>query len=509
MQVNEEQGNTDNSDLDNTVFDAIKSINSNKLINECDRFLELLNTQYNKCDADSREVHFIGTVDELDEDELAKVLPFTNYTSGSLVGERVILFRSPLFVSVIRTSKIPNDRKMGDAIRLISHAGIDKKVSGNPKSFQFTGEQPYSSFEVYSVIFGFILPKSINFRFAIYLNFKELFEDRELLESLADSRERLKKTAFEYKKIAENSVRITSEGVKARANEYNEIKASISIQLDERARLADSLNENMVIRDRLEREIATANSKLSTIEQKLKNSQETTDNFNRDLIEIKSELDISKDELKGITSKIEVEQANLEKRQAMVRKTQSEMDSYSLDMNGFSKASRMHIWFCYAVMAALLSTLTNIFFMIYSNANDLIKFIDSTSNETSTFSYAVNKTSVLDILLSRLPAITATTLIIATLSTLLFFLVKHIIALHTDKMNMLKASILTEQVTYSLDCDGMKDSDIKELKRKSKIELLVKIFGLNGASSSSSDAIDSNKQIDLIAKVVETLKLKS
>ncbi|MCS6233519.1 hypothetical protein G3488_22155 [Shewanella baltica] len=82
-------------------------------------------------------------------------------------------------------------------------------------------------------------------------------------------------------------------------------------------------------------------------------------------------------------------------------------------------------------------------------------------------------------------------------------------ALHTDKMNMLKASILTEQVTYSLDCDGMKDSDIKELKRKSKIELLVKIFGLNGASGLSSDAIDSNKQIDLIAKVVETLKSKS
>ncbi|MCS6230641.1 hypothetical protein G3488_07235 [Shewanella baltica] len=181
----------------------------------------------------------------------------------------------------------------------------------------------------------------------------------------------------------------------------------------------------------MEREVATANSKLATIEKKLKNSQETTDNYNRDLAEIKNELDISKDELKGISYKIEIEQANLEKRQAMVRKTQSEMDSYSLDMNGFSKASRMHIWFCYAVMAALLSTLTNIFFMIYSNANDLIKFIDSTANKTSTLGDVANKASVLELLLSRLPAITATTLIVATLSTLLFFLVKHIVALHT------------------------------------------------------------------------------
>jgi hypothetical protein len=80
-------------------------------------------------------------------------------------------------------------------------------------------------------------------------------------------------------------------------------------------------------------------------------------------------------------------------------------------MNGFSKASRMHLWICYGVMAALLSTLANIFFTIYSNANGLMKHVDSSAG----------KVSVLDVLLSRLPSITATTLIFVTLSTLLFF----------------------------------------------------------------------------------------
>jgi hypothetical protein len=76
-------------------------------------------------------------------------------------------------------------------------------------------------------------------------------------------------------------------------------------------------------------------------------------------------------------------------------------------------------------------------------------------------------------------------------------------------MNMLKASILTEQVTYSLDCEDMTEAEIKELKRKSKIELLVKIFGFNGASNSSPSVVDDNRQIDLITKVVEALKPKS
>jgi hypothetical protein len=121
---------------------------------------------------------------------------------------------------------------------------------------------------------------------------------------------------------------------------------------------------------------------------------------------------------------------------------------------------------------------------------------------------SAGKVSVLDILLSRLPSVAATTLIVVTLSTLLFFLVRHLTAMHADKMNMLKASILTEQVTYSLECNGMSEEDIKELKRKSKIELLVKIFGFNSHSNSNSGDVYYDKQIDLIAKVVDVLKPK-
>lgn len=504
MQVNEARAHKDNSDWDNVVFDAIKSIDGDTLVDEIDDFLKLLGSQYKRCSDDSPELSFIGPVERSSVDKLGEIILFTNYNISSLLGEMVVLFDKPVFVSEIKTSRVTSEWKPNDAIRLISYAGTDKKVSSNPKSFHYPNHNIFSRFEVYGIVWGFILPKSISFQSAHYLNFQELFENRELLESLAESRDKLKDVSVEYKKKAEHSMRITSEGIRARTNEYNEIKTSISIHLDERSRLLESLNENVELKERLEREIDAANSKLATIEKKLKDTQIAMANSYNEMAQIKNDLDTGTTELRNITNKVDIEQTNLEKRQAMVRKTQSEMDSYSLDMNGFSKASRMHIWFCYAVMAALLSTLSNIFYIIYSNANDLIKFVDSATNKTSTLGYAVNNSTVVDILLSRLPAITATTLIVATLSTLLFFLVKHIVALHTDKMNMLKASILTEQVTYSLDCDDMKEIDIRELKRKSKIELLVKIFGLN-----STEALDSNKQIDLITKVVETLKSKS
>lgn len=509
MQVNEARTQNDDSSRDKAIFDAIKSVDDDMLVDEVGNFLKLLGSQYKSCNPDSPELSFVGTVDKSNVDKLGNTLMFTNYTPSSLLGEVVVLFQTPVFVSDIRTSRITVLRKPGDAIRLISYTGSDKKVSSNPKSFHLQNNQSFSLFEVYGLVWGFILPKSLSFQSAFYLNFQDLFENRELLESLADSREKLKGIALEYKKKAEKSIRITSGGVKALTSEYEEIKTSISIQLGERTRLSESIDEATELKERLEREIDTANSKLAIVEEKLKTSRTaTTDSYN-EMAQIRNDLDESTSELKVIVNKIQIEQTNLEKRQDMVRKTQSEMDSYSLDMNGFSKASRIHIWFCYAVVAVLLITLSKIFFMIYNNATDLIKYVDSTGGKVLVLGGGSNTTSVLDILLSRLPAITATTLIIATLSTLLFFLVKHIVALHTDKMNMLKASILSEQVTYSLDCDGMKDSEVKELKRKSKIELLVRIFGLNGSSGSSSEAIDSNKQIDLIAKVVETLKSKS
>lgn len=96
-------------------------------------------------------------------------------------------------------------------------------------------------------------------------------------------------------------------------------------------------------------------------------------------------------------------------------------------------------------------------------------------NFSDTLPYLVN-VSAWDILLSRLPLVTATTLIIGGLSGVFFYLIKHIVSLNTEKMTMLKAGILAEQITNSLACKNMTEEEILEFKRDTKIKLIMQVF---------------------------------
>ena len=68
-----------------------------------------------------------------------------------------------------------------------------------------------------------------------------------------------------------------------------------------------------------------------------------------------------------------------------------------------------------------------------------------------------------------------------------------------DKMNMLKASILAEQITSSLPANDMTDDKIREFQRNIKIELVMNVF--------SKDTIKLKKKDhnELIEKVVDAL----
>ncbi|GMA83414.1 hypothetical protein [Shewanella glacialipiscicola] len=105
---------------------------------------------------------------------------------------------------------------------------------------------------------------------------------------------------------------------------------------------------------------------------------------------------------------------------------------------------------------------------IYRNGENFVSLIPLLAN-----------ISTLDILISRLPLVTATILIIGGLSGVLIYLVKHIVSLNTEKMTMLKAAILAEQITNSLDCKAMSEQDILEFKRDTKIKLIIQVFTKN------------------------------
>lgn len=73
-------------------------------------------------------------------------------------------------------------------------------------------------------------------------------------------------------------------------------------------------------------------------------------------------------------------------------------------------------------------------------------------------------------------------------------------------MNMLKASILAEQITGTLGCDlTMTPEKIIELKRETKIELLMKVF----SSKENIKISNASEQLDALSKILEIIKPKS
>ena len=105
-----------------------------------------------------------------------------------------------------------------------------------------------------------------------------------------------------------------------------------------------------------------------------------------------------------------------------------------------------------------------------------------------------------NILLSRLPLITATMLVLGTLSALLFYLINHIISVNVDKINMLKTSILSEQITGSLPNKDMSEDEIQDYKRNTKIELIQNVF------NSNKERIQSNSQQERLKQILDYLK---
>jgi hypothetical protein len=140
----------------------------------------------------------------------------------------------------------------------------------------------------------------------------------------------------------------------------------------------------------------------------------------------------------------------------------------TLDMIGHSKETSKQLRPYYFFALLTFAGLALMAMYIYTNGEDFTLILPLLVN-----------VSAWDILISRLPLITASALIIGALSGTFFYLIKHIVSLNTEKMTMLKAAILAEQITNSLDCKGMNEPEQLEFKRDTKIKLIMQVFSNN------------------------------
>ncbi|NRQ41472.1 hypothetical protein HRH59_02640 [Rheinheimera sp. YQF-2] len=465
------------------LFDGIDF----KKINESfEKYVGFLSGFYSEYHQDSRKslMRFFNNfdVEKLDDDSLdfaSKSLQFANYDEFSLRGECVILFSEPVIVSDLNCAKGYEDERE-DTIRLISHKFEEKRFSTR-KSYYVDlgrGKTVVKTYLIYDMVFGLILPKRSKFESVKVAQYKELLLDYKKL----DQARRSLQEAVDLPKIEVQNLIIKSNEINSiisRSRDvFNTIQGDIhALELEkshaestlESTRAAldkvrNDLDKNSIEFKKLVNSVVDENDKLVTVQAKLKVETSLLKKEEDRLKLLQKELGEASESLTAI--KTELADAKREKNLT------------NFDTLGHSTETSRQLVAYYLFAAATFTGLLCMAVYIYWNSQN---FSDS-------FPYLLH-VSGWNILLSRLPLVAATTLIIGGLSGVFFYLIKHIISLNTEKMTMLKAGILAEQITNSLDCKEMNDQERLEFQRNTKIKLIMQVFSKNEPDINQSNII--------------------
>ncbi|MEH6532225.1 MAG: hypothetical protein V7735_12920 [Photobacterium frigidiphilum] len=423
--------------------------------------------------------------DEL-EDNAKKILLSSNYEASALHGEIVVLFSNPLFISDLACTGNMFGDDNSKTIRLISGQFVEKKfISRNNVSHGGSN----SIYKVNGTIRGVVLPPRTSFVKANAIDFHQFFADEAKLEMVMKAHQNVSLEAGALKQAMSNQTGEISNYLDEQLSDFNSLNNDINIALKEKERLENSNIQNSEILDRIQDDINKANDKLVSIQARENAATENLERLKHSAEREKTEVESQQAELNHVSGQImdaKIERADLLDE---IREAKKDINLTTLDMKGFSSESRKQLRYYYSLALAALAFLGVVFNYMYNNAKTFETLMDEKIN-----------LAPWDILLSRLPLITATALVVGTLSALLFYLVNHIISVNTDKMNMLKAAILAEQITGSLPSDDMTEEQIREYQRNTKIELVMNIF------SGKPEPIKNDKQQDIIKQILAALK---
>ncbi|MCL1066454.1 hypothetical protein L2735_06480 [Shewanella olleyana] len=468
----------------NEVFSGIDEISITAPFEE---YLEGLDSFYSnfKSDENTSLIRYFSDFDPKNFDDKEKefvrgALLVANYDEAALRGENVLLFSEPIILAELSCINTPYEEN-DSAIRLISYLGTDKKIT-TQRTTQYEGlgliSKEVTVYQVHQIVIGVILPKrskleSVKLARATYLHSdqKKLKNIQKLLKKASDLPQVLIQKASRKTDEINRLIRIEKDNFKA-------LKGDIDVLEQEKANVEGSLKTSQNSLKKVQNELKTISKDFDNTVADVNQKSLEIDSLQS---EIKSKSSFLKNEetrLNDIKNNIIVEGATLNAIKEELADAQREKNLTTFDTIGHSKETAKQLtpyyWF------AGLTFLGLVFMAIYIYANG--------QDFTKTLPYLVH-VSAWDILLSRLPLITATTLIIGGLSSVFFFLIKHIISLNTEKMTMLKAGILAEQITNSLDCKDMTDDQKLEFKRDTKIKLIMQVF------SKSEPEVDKNNII--------------
>lgn len=414
-----------------------------------------------------------------------EALKLANYDESALHGELVVLFSTPVIISELTCFGVSKSENEG-AVRLISYRGMDKRFATKRTTELPRNGQSVSKYKIHDVALGLILPKHSTFCSVGVVSISALLTEPEKFDRAKDALNRAREIPLiEMQKIKDKLDDING-FIDIKRGLFDSISSDISILEQERSHVKNSLAYSQNALDKVRSDIDNSNLEYAKLSKTIANESDN-------LIAIEKRIEAETDAYKKEENKLKMLVVDTEKVSDVLKTVQQELavanrqkNLTTLDMVGHSNetSKQLRLYYILAV-----STFVGLAFMaryIYKNGESFMYMVPFLGN-----------VSAWDILLSRLPLITATTLIIGGLSGVFFFLVKHIVSLNTEKMTMLKAAILAEQITNSIECEHMTEREKLEFKRDTKIRLITQVFS------------KSEPEIDKASFIMDVLKALS
>nr|WP_155484198.1 hypothetical protein [Vibrio harveyi] len=439
-------------------------------------YQDALDASFVTLNSSSRFLLYSEHLDVIENEELIPfndLISMSNYELSALSGEHVILFNEPMMVADISLNYL-RASESAKFIRLISFNASEKKVTSKIAPQNYADSIKYkqqakqiTTFEVYDYVAGLILPRSCEFDSIRALSMREIIKDHEHIVAIQDAYQRLKSSGTEVTLAWQSTINKARELIGEGATRFEAAKNELQLLNQQKTNVEsriDSLQENIDSATKLNSEIQQAinsgNIRLQSLEERSKQLSEQYDQTKVEHDSISESLREDKEELATIRQELS---------EARKQKSLSNYESIA-----HTNEAKTQLLGYYLITGAVLIALCSFVTYIYYNAKSFEELLSR---------LVLLNASPWDILLSRLPLVTSTALVIGALSAVLFFLIKQIVSLNNEKMTMLKAGILAQQISDSLEIESKSDTEIIQIKRDIKIKLITEVFDKNNVSA--------------------------
>lgn len=452
--------------------DLFNTIDVSRIKKPFDEYLTALDAFYDMYKPDSSSWlirHFqkfdLNLLDLKTIEFLSESLSHANYDENALQGEQVVLFREPVLVSELYCSRV-HYIDGTDVVRIISNRAFDKKVATKRVSVNLnkTGESTIA-YQIHDFAHGLILPRNAQVLSLKLVTLTKLLTDPNKLDAI----QKALKNAQEIptiiiedvsKKFSEINLILRSS-----AEEMEALQSEIRLLEQQRLHLESTITNTQNTLKNVKKDHDNVSLSYQTISSQLLDKEEEIQNLNSEIGVSERLYETEAKRLNDVKGELTQNSNDLASTKKLLAEARKEQNATSFDTAGHTAETKTQLKAYYFFAFLTFAGLACMAVYVYKNGQ----------NFSNTLPYLIH-VSAWDIILSRLPLVTATALIIGGLSGVFFYLIKHIVSLNTEKMTMLKAGILAEQITNSLACKDMTEEQVLEFKRDTKIKLIMQVF---------------------------------